>query len=304
MCNVLRSVVVLVFSLHWVLAVRDHHIDCEEDMVVSTPKDMDHTASFGSIAGLIDFMAHPHLREASAAWGSFVQSVMIVCASGLGDKSFFVVAIMATRHNAGLVYTGAMTALALMTMVGATIALVLPHLVPPQFIHWFVCLNFALFAVHLLWKAWALHQSSDAQEFSEERTDAAEALLWRSDEEDMSSQGGRQSHLGSGSVQKSAERLRGLDAALAIVVQTFLLTFAAEWGDRTQMATVALASDQGTFSVMFGVLMGQALCTLVACAGGSFFASYTSERCILLTGGLISLGIALCMLILPPSKRF
>ena len=53
-----------------------------------------------------------------------------------------------------------------------------------------------------------------------------------------------------------------------IWIQTFLMTFVAEWGDRSQIATVALSGSQNFYWVIIGGILGHALCSGIAVVGG------------------------------------
>lgn len=46
-----------------------------------------------------------------------------------------------------------------------------------------------------------------------------------------------------------------------ILTQAFIMTFLAEWGDRSQIATVALAATYNLFFVTLGCLLGHFICT-------------------------------------------
>jgi len=48
---------------------------------------------------------------------AFVASLSVIVVSELGDKTFFIAAIMAMRHSRITVFTGAISALALMTVL-------------------------------------------------------------------------------------------------------------------------------------------------------------------------------------------
>lgn len=48
---------------------------------------------------------------------AFVASLSVIIVSELGDKTFFIAAIMAMRHSRITVFTGAISALALMTVL-------------------------------------------------------------------------------------------------------------------------------------------------------------------------------------------
>jgi putative Ca2+/H+ antiporter (TMEM165/GDT1 family) len=66
----------------------------------------------------------------------------------------------------------------------------------------------------------------------------------------------------------SSDDARGLSRIANIWVQTFVMTFLAEWGDRSQIATVALSGANNFLWVTIGGLLGHALCTGVAVVGG------------------------------------
>jgi putative Ca2+/H+ antiporter (TMEM165/GDT1 family) len=61
-------------------------------------------------------------------------------------------------------------------------------------------------------------------------------------------------------------------------VQTFVMTFLGEWGDRSQIATIAMAAGQDYWWVTGGAVFGHGMCTAVAVAGGRAIAGRVSMR--------------------------
>ena len=61
-------------------------------------------------------------------------------------------------------------------------------------------------------------------------------------------------------------------------VQTFVMTFLGEWGDRSQIATIAMAAGSDYWWVTGGALIGHALCIAVAVIGGRAIAGRVSLR--------------------------
>ena len=61
-------------------------------------------------------------------------------------------------------------------------------------------------------------------------------------------------------------------------VQTFVMTFLGEWGDRSQIATIAMAAGQDYWYVTVGAITGHAICTGIAVVGGRMLASRISVR--------------------------
>jgi Ca2+/H+ antiporter, TMEM165/GDT1 family len=74
---------------------------------------------------------------------------------------------------------------------------------------------------------------------------------------------------------------------IQVFTQAFTLTFLAEWGDRSQIATIALASSKNPFGVIVGGLIGHAMCTGLAVVGGRMLAARISERTVHLVGGVL-----------------
>jgi putative Ca2+/H+ antiporter (TMEM165/GDT1 family) len=61
-------------------------------------------------------------------------------------------------------------------------------------------------------------------------------------------------------------------------VQTFVMTFLGEWGDRSQIATVAMAAGSDYWWVTAGAVVGHGLCTAGAVIGGRAIAGKISMR--------------------------
>jgi putative Ca2+/H+ antiporter (TMEM165/GDT1 family) len=66
-----------------------------------------------------------------------------------------------------------------------------------------------------------------------------------------------------------------------IFLKAFSITFFGEWGDKSQIATIAMASDEDPFGVVLGGILGQALCTTAAVIGGKSLASQISEKMVI-----------------------
>ena len=72
-----------------------------------------------------------------------------------------------------------------------------------------------------------------------------------------------------------------------IALQALTLTFLAEWGDRSQIATIALAAAKNPVGVTIGGCLGHSLCTGMAVIGGRMLAARISEKTVTLGGGII-----------------
>lgn len=89
---------------------------------------------------------------------------------------------------------------------------------------------------------------------------------------------------------------------LRVFTQAFTLTFLAEWGDRSQIATIALAASKNPFGVVLGGLIGHAFCTGVAVVGGRMLAARISEKAVATIGGVLFFVFAMHSLLLGPEN--
>ena len=72
-----------------------------------------------------------------------------------------------------------------------------------------------------------------------------------------------------------------------IFLEAFVLTFLAEWGDRSQITTIALAAHKDPVGVTVGGVIGHAFCTGLAVVGGKIIALKISQRLVAVGGGLL-----------------
>ncbi|CAK6700786.1 MULTISPECIES: TMEM165/GDT1 family protein [unclassified Synechococcus] len=196
---------------------------------------------------------------AIAAFGSSFTAITL---AELGDKTFFVAFLLAARHRARWVFIGAFAALAAVTMISLAFGLGLRSLLPVELVPWLAALLFGGFGLKLLIDAQAMGAQAAEQEAqeAEDLVNAAEA------NQDQSRAGG-----------------------WLVVREAFLLVFMAELGDRTQFATIFLATAPGfTFSALLaGTLAGHALVTGLAVGAGKWIGQLLSERLLYrLSGGL------------------
>lgn len=72
-----------------------------------------------------------------------------------------------------------------------------------------------------------------------------------------------------------------------IWVQIFAMTFFAEWGDRSQIATIAMAAGSDYWFVIVGAIFGHFLCTTSAAIGGKMLATKITLKNITLGGAFL-----------------
>ncbi|CAH7689622.1 hypothetical protein PPACK8108_LOCUS24746 [Phakopsora pachyrhizi] len=74
-----------------------------------------------------------------------------------------------------------------------------------------------------------------------------------------------------------------------VLIQTFIMTFLAEWGDRSQISTIAMAAAHNVYLVTIGTVLGHAMCTFLAVMGGRWLATKISVKHVTLGGAILFL---------------
>eukprot|EP00993_Chasmostoma_nieuportense_P003564 NODE_4273_length_814_cov_130.400291_g4115_i0.p1 GENE.NODE_4273_length_814_cov_130.400291_g4115_i0~~NODE_4273_length_814_cov_130.400291_g4115_i0.p1 ORF type:complete len:232 (-),score=29.98 NODE_4273_length_814_cov_130.400291_g4115_i0:68-763(-) len=216
----------------------------------------------------------------------FISSTMMIIVTELGDKTFFIAAIMAMRYSRSLVFAGAITALAVMTVLSALMGYIVPNLLPVKYTQFLAVILFAYFGVKLLREAWQAEVDDD--EDPDELKEAVEALGKKPDVEDPESL--------DASGTPSPSKPEGVPMLSPILWQAFSLTFVAEWGDRSQIATIAMAASKNPYAVTLGGVFGHCLCTGLAVFCGRLLSQYITSRTVSYLGGVLFLVFAVVTL--------
>jgi len=224
---------------------------------------------------------------------AFVASLSVIIVSELGDKTFFIAAIMAMRHPRLTVFAGAMGALAVMTILSAMLGFA-TTVIPRWFTYYVSCLLFAIFGLKMLKEAYSMDSNEGQEEYEEVQTEL------RKKDEELEKQS--TTDLESGIVRTPQRRIL-YSLFSRIFLQSFTLTFLAEWGDRSQIATIILAARDEVIGVIIGGTLGHALCTSLAVIGGRCIAQHISIRTVHFVGGIVFLIFALSALVIQPDDH-
>jgi len=230
---------------------------------------------------------------------AFANSLVMIWATELGDKTFFIAAILAMRHARSTVFVGAIAALALMTVLSAAMGFALPNVMPRQYTHYASAALFLYFGCKLLYDAMHMDDSV-SEECAEAEEELSEVQYDTLNAEDKTSEGAALVELGDEDDTKDADeepesppaQTAAVNGQFQVLSQAFTLTFLAEWGDRSQIATVALAADKNPFGVTLGGIVGHSCCTGLAVVTGKLLAERVSERTTTFVGGALFLFFA------------
>jgi len=200
----------------------------------------------------------------------FTSGVAMILATEIGDKTFFIAAVMSMRQKRSAVFLGAVTSLYVMTVLSSIMGLVLPKFLPVTYTHILGGILFLYFGIKLLTDA----KGMDSNQVSDELEEVEEELLHpKKDDGDEESQ----------AVKSSNSMRKGFSQ---IAMQSFTLTFLAEWGDRSQIATIALSAAKNPYGVTLGGCIGHTICTGMAVMGGRMLAARISEKTVSIFGGV------------------
>lgn len=191
---------------------------------------------------------------------AFTAGLLLITISELGDKTFFIAVILSMQHSRKIVFAGVTAALAAMTVLSVIFGQILSVLTQGSkiYVHYAEIVLFIAFGLKLLYDASKMTAKAE-EEVIEEAKEAVEKA-------DLDSK------------QKTP---------WSILLKSFILTFIAEWGDRTQIATIALAASNNAIGVTAGAILGHAICAAIAVIGGKLIAGKISEKQITLLGGIL-----------------
>ncbi|MQL98427.1 hypothetical protein Taro_031134 [Colocasia esculenta] len=241
---------------------------------------------------------------------AFFASLSMIMVSEIGDETFIIAALMAMRHPKSIVLSGALAALVVMTVLSTGLGRIVPNLISRKhtnsaatgktlsslanlysFDDIYQCM-YSIFAfvgsqclysmLSLVYGCFTLlgdqiqshHKKRKWKKYVEEKLEAGQG--------------------------KTTFRRFFSRFCTPIFLESFILTFLAEWGDRSQIATIALATHKNAIGVAVGATLGHTICTSIAVVGGSMLAAKISQRTVATVGGLLFLGFSLSSYFYPP----
>ncbi|OXB36615.1 hypothetical protein LQV05_005383 [Cryptococcus neoformans] len=275
----------------------------------------------------------PEIPNSDSTLDGFAQAFVMIVVSEIGDKTFLIAAIMATRHPRMTVFAGAFASLVVMSILSAALGRVILGLIPKLWTLWAASVLFFVFGAKMLQEAFSMasgssHIQDEMREVEEElEEDSAvhdfhnargTTILLESVE---AGAGTRSPRLSTSRLDRSAsprpsrsgpsihfplsggnnvgplekgkhwtmvlkEKIRKTLQMTTnpVFAQAFVLTFLGEWGDRSQITTIAMAGAHSVAVIAFGTIVGHGICTCGAVLGGRYLSTKISVKHISLLG--------------------
>lgn len=190
------------------------------------------------------------------------------------------------RHSRAVIYAGALSALATMSLLSALLGTIVPSLLPKKWTTLAAAVLFFFFGARMLQEGMEMESGEAGREKLEEEMrevqkeveeagaedgtgsiiDMEEGIPLKTAREDSEVEGGeseggpigaasrRALKKDAGGIVEGAKNLVQLCFS-PIFVQAFVLTFLAEWGDRSQITTIALAAAHVSSYSLFLVVL-------------------------------------------------
>jgi Ca2+/H+ antiporter, TMEM165/GDT1 family len=195
-------------------------------------------------------MSTPSVHEKPQYFDALLRSFSMIIVSEIGDKTFLIAAILAMRHPRLQVFAGAFISLVLMSILSAALGHILPTLIPKFWTQAAAGLLFLVFGG----KMWAEARGMEKGQgkMVEEMKEAQEEI----EEDEANADGGDVPLEAMEAGRREADNSKKAWVAGLrnfcnfflgpVFVQAFVLTFLGEWGDRSQIATIALGASHAS----------------------------------------------------------
>lgn len=260
------------------------------------------------------------------AFQVFARSFAMIIFSEIGDKTFLIAAILAMSHPRLIVFAGAFASLVVMSFLSAELGNLLPTLLPRRWTQFSAAILFFAFGAKMLQEARTMRPDKMEEEMKEAEEDiegdearadgtgamernGAEVIPLEEVEEggrpeahtrtlSVSSDGSARTRKAKSTAKEYADATRNFCSFFLgpVFVQSFVLTFLGEWGDRSQISTIALAAAhvslhtstvtdphslvfvKNVYLVTFGTVIGHSCCTALAVIGGRYVSTKISVK--------------------------
>ncbi|BAO38396.1 UPF0016 membrane protein YBR187W [Kluyveromyces marxianus] len=220
---------------------------------------------------------------------AFLMSISMICVSEIGDKTFLIAALMAMRHERLLVFSASTASLVIMTVLGGVIGRTFTTLIPKTLTTFLAGILFLIFGYKLILEGLEMPRNAGIEdELAEVEDELAVQDINHSlhAAEDGSSKEVVTKYVSNNKINDMIIKFMRISTKFVSPtwVQIFIMVFLGEFGDRSQISTIAMASGSNFVYVMVGASIGHALCSALAVIGGKLLATKISMRTVTLGG--------------------
>lgn len=226
-----------------------------------------------------------------------LMAISMIVVSEIGDKTFLISALMAMRHSRVLVFTASFASLAVMTVLSGIVGHALPTLISQRVTQFLASGLFIIFGIKLTKEGLEMSKDLGVDEELAEVEEELEVTNMNHEMSDLEGGAGganpRQRRPSNPNVEKEAKLINQITKSFKslcglvlhpVWIQCFVMIFLGEWGDRSQIATIAMAAGSDYWAVISGAVIGHGFCTMAAVIGGKMLASRISMRTVTLGG--------------------
>ena len=198
----------------------------------------------------------------------FTTAFATVAIAGVGDKSFLTTLVLAARHKARWVFTGSVTALTIGAGLWITAGMWMKSIISVDTIQIISGVAFLLFGVNSFIEASRMESSlhtENNQAKNKKTTQPAELTM----------------------------------PANAVIRNSFTTTFLAEFGDRTQLALLALAAGPNISaeSIFSGAVAANILLAIMAVSSGKCLKNYLCQKRLSYVSGALFFALGINILL-------
>lgn len=228
----------------------------------------------------------------------YIAALSMIIVSELGDKTFFIAAIMAMRYSRLKVFTAAMLAIFIMNFLAVLLGMA-TSIIPPNVIRYTSFILFLIFSIKMFYEGLRMTEENAREEMEEVQKAINKKELTSTHNYETMETDPETGIIKAPMKLPFATRVRRrmMNYLSLVFIETFTMTFLAEWGDRSQISTIVLAAKEDIYGVFFGALTGHFICTSIAVLGGRFISQLISVKNVTLLGAIIFLIFAIVTLI-------
>ncbi|KAJ3866381.1 hypothetical protein EV359DRAFT_36781 [Lentinula novae-zelandiae] len=246
---------------------------------------------------------------------ALLQSFAMIIVSEVGDKTFLIAAILAMSNPRLIVFAGAFGSLVAMSILSSAMGHILPTLLPRRWTQLAAGILFLVFGTKMFIEGRQMkagnEKTQEEMKEAEEEIEEDEARHEGIPDVDPASldngylvplgiiEGGRSPVFASkdSTLKPKSKKTSLVEGARnfcslflgPVFVKAFALTFLGEWGDRSQIATIALGAAHNAYLVALGTIIGHGCCTAAAVIGGKYVSTKISAKHITLGGAVLFL---------------